>query len=39
MMAAGSESSELSFHDLIHCSLIGPVLELWILLEWRLLPW
>jgi predicted Kef-type K+ transport protein len=37
----GSElqSSELSLHDLTHYSLIGRVLELWILLERRLLPW
>ena len=36
---SGLQSSELSLHDLIHCSLIGRVLELWILQEWRLLSW
>ena len=33
------QSSELSLHDLIHCSSIGRVLKFRILLEWRLLPW
>ena len=36
---SGLQTSELSLHDSIHCSLIGCVLEVWILLEWRLLPW
>ena len=36
---SGLQSSKLSLHGLIHCSLIGRVLELWILLEWRLLLW
>ena len=33
------QSSELSLYDMIHLSLIGRVLEVWILLECRLLPW
>ena len=37
---SGLQSGELSLHDLmVHCSLIGRALEVWILLEWRLLPW
>ena len=36
---SGLQSSELSLYDMIHLSLIGRVLEVWILLEWRLLPW
>jgi hypothetical protein len=38
MMVAGSTQVELSPNDLLHCSLIGRMLELWMFLEWRLLP-